>query len=163
MNLSEFFTGPISDLASILSSMVIGVILAACIVFINKQTIGKFVKRLFDEKATSEDTAKTLEELGFEKSRILRHALRSGSTLRKMVMACSDGSEEESSSPLRFYIPDEKAYRAEITYNPDGSSILTLVIATLMFIVVATILVVLIPDLIQMASNAIDKFKTLGN
>lgn len=61
MNLSDFFTGSETTLASIIIPLVTGVIIAACAVLFNKQIIGKFVKRLFDENADSEQNAKTLE------------------------------------------------------------------------------------------------------
>ena len=162
MNLSDFFTGSETTLASIIIPLVTGVIIAAGAVLFNKQIIGKFVKRLFDENADSEQNAKTLEELGFQKNRILRYSLRDGSTLRKVVMASPvSNDEEEKKTPPRYYIPEEHAYRAEVIYNPDGSSVLTILIAIIMFIAVTLLLLVIIPDLIQMASNAINKFKTL--
>ena len=162
MNLSDFFTGSETTLTSIIIPLVTGVIIAACAVLFNKQIIGKFVKRLFDENADSEQNAKTLEELGFQKNRILRYSLRDGSTLRKVVMASPvSNDEEEKKTPPRYYIPEEHAYRAEVIYNPDGSSVLTILIAIIMFIAVTLLLLVIIPDLIQMASNAINKFKTL--
>ena len=161
MNLSDLLTGGNTTLASILWPLVAGVILAACAVFFNKQTVGKFVKKLFDEQAISEDSAKSLAELGFEKNSLVKFALRSGSTLRKVIrVAPVDG--EDNTAAERYYIPDECAYRAEVTYNPDGSSVLTIVIAIVMFIAMTVILMTVIPDLIQMASNAADAFKSGG-
>ncbi len=160
MSLSDFFTGSETTLVSVLIPLVLGVIIAACAVLFNKQVIGKFVKRLFDENADSEQNAKTLEELGFQKSRILRYSLRDGSMLRKVVMASPDPEKEEK-TPKRYYIPENCAYRAETIYNPDGSSVLTIVIAIIMFIAVTLLLLVIVPDLIQMASNAVNKLKTL--
>lgn len=110
MNLSDFFTGSETTLASIIIPLVTGVIIAACAVLFNKQIIGKFVKRLFDENADSEQNAKTLEELGFQKNRILRYSLRDGSTLRKVVMASPvSNDEEEKKTPPRYYIPEKHA------------------------------------------------------
>jgi hypothetical protein len=159
MNLSDLLTGGNTTLASILWPLIAGVILAACAVFFNKQTVGKFVKKLFDEQAINEESAKSLAELGFEKNTIVKIALRTGSTLRKVIHVVPiDG--EDTTAAERYYIPDECAYRAEVTYNPDGSSILTIVIAIVMFIAMAVILMTVIPDLIQMASNAADAFKS---
>ncbi len=156
MNLTEFFTGGNTTLASILWPLIAGVIIAACAVFFNKQTVGKFVKKLFDEQAISEDTAKSLHELGYENNKLIRFALRPNSTLRKIIRFTP--AQEEI--PERFYIPDECAYRAEITYNPDGSSVLTILIAIIMFLALTVILMTVIPDLIQMASNAADAFSS---
>lgn len=156
MNLSQLLTGGNTTLASILWPLVAGVILAACAVFFNKQTVGKFVKKLFDAQANDADSAKSLSDLGLQKSVILKLALHPDSTLRKMVRSAP---AEDASAPERFYIPEETAYRAEVTYNPDGSSVLTIVIAIVMFIAVAMILMTVIPDLVQMVSNAADAFR----
>ena len=134
--------------------MIAGVLIAAFLIFLNKQTLGKFVKKLFDERAESEATAKSLSDLGFAKNRIVKLALKPGSTLRKVVRA----TEEKEGEPARYYIPEETSYRAEVTYNPDGSSVMTLVIAVIVFLAAGVILMTVIPDLIQMAGNAIEAF-----
>ncbi len=162
MNLSDLLTGGNTTLASILWPLVAGVILAACAVFFNKQTVGKFVKKLFDVQAINEESAKSLAELGFEKNALVKFALRTGSTLRKVIRVAPVDGEEQTAAQERYYIPDECAYRAEVTYNPDGSSVLTIVIAIIMFIGMTVILMTVIPDLIQMASNAADAFKSGG-
>ncbi len=152
MNLIDLLSGNNPTLAAIVWPLIGGVILAACAVFFCKQTVGKFVKKLFDEKAVSEASARSLSDLGLEKNRFLRLALRRDTTLRKMVLSAEDGTTE------RYYIPEDKAYRAEVTYNPDGSSVLTIVIAVVAFIALAVILMAVIPDLIGMMSDAIHSF-----
>jgi hypothetical protein len=141
---------------SILWPLMVGVIIAAFVVLFHKKTLGKLVKKLFDEGAKTEATAKSLAELGLEKNKFLRYALRPDSTLRKIIDATEVDGE------LRYYITEDNAYRAEVTYNPDGSSVLTIVIAIVMFIGMTVILMTVIPDLIQMASNAADAFKSGG-
>lgn len=139
--------------------MVLGVTLAVFIVFFNKKTLGKLVKKLFEEKAENEITAKSLKELGLEKSRILRYALREGSTLRKMVYAvpprdgeeAASGEKGQKSGEVKYYIPEDKAYRAELTYNPDGTSVLTVVLAILIFAIVSLVLLAVIPSLVRIA------------
>ncbi len=138
--------------ASILWPMIVGVILASFAVLFHKKTIGKFVKKLLTERAETEASAKSLSELGFVKSRFLRYALRDGSTLRKMVY------RTEAEGEPRYYIPEDKAYRAEVTYHPDGSSVLTVVFSVILILVVASVMMILIPDLIQMAKNAFEAF-----
>ncbi len=149
---SDFLTGGDTTLNMILWPMIAGVIAAACLIFANKKIIGVFVKRLLEEKADSAETAKSLEELGFAKKRLLRFSLRPGSTLRKIVSVSVP--EEPDGAPVRYYIPEEKAYRAEVTYDPDGVSVMTILLAIIMFLVLTVLLMTVIPDLIRMASNA---------
>lgn len=159
MNLSDLFTGGSTTLASLLWPMATGLILAVCAVFWNKQTIGKFVKKLFDMQATSEDNAKSLAEIGYGKSRMIPFLLRHDATLRKVIYAVPAG-EQNGNQPERYYIPESCAYRAERMYNPDGTSLLTITIAIILFIALAMILLAVIPDLLQMAANALDAFKS---
>jgi hypothetical protein len=137
---------------SILWPLMVGVIIAAFVVLFHKKTLGKLVKKLFDEGAKTEATAKSLAELGLEKNKFLRYALRPDSTLRKIIDATEVDGE------LRYYITEDNAYRAEVTYNPDGSSVLTVVIAILLILIVASVMLILIPDLIQMFKNAFNAF-----
>lgn len=163
--LSELLTGSETTLASILWPLMAGVILAACVVFLNKKILGSFVKRLLDDKICDEASAKTLRELGFEKNRFLRYALRPESTLRKMVKMAppavtepvdgtGDTEPAATADEPRYYIPEDCAYRAEVTYRPDGSSILTVVIAAIVFIAAAVILLSVIPRLIELVGQA---------
>lgn len=151
MPFSDIFIQNNPTLAAILYPMLIGLIIGVIVVLFNKQVIGKLVKKLLDDKISTEGTAKTLDELGFGKSRVLKHLLRDGTTLRKVVKT----AEANGEGYPRYFIPEDCTYRAEVTYNPDGSSVLTVVISIVMFIALTFIMMTLIPDLIQMLKNAI--------
>lgn len=157
MTFSDILIQNNPTLALILYPMLIGLIIGVMVVLFNKQVIGKLVKKLLDDKISTDGTAKTLEELGFGKSRTLKFLLRDGTTLRKMVKTAEN--DGKTSAP-RYYIPEDCAYRAEVTYNPDGSSVITVVIAIIMFAALTLIMMTLIPDLIQMLKNAINGPKT---
>ena len=160
MTFSDILIQDNPTLAAILYPMLIGLIIGATIVLFNKQVIGKLVKKLLDDKIHSEGSAKTLDELGFGKSRILKFLLRDGTTLRKVVKTAEGGEGGEAGAAARYYIPQDCAYRAEVTYNPDGSSVVTVVIAIVMFIALTFIMMTVIPDLIQMLKNAINAPKS---
>ena len=163
-NFSELLTGGDMTLASILWPMTLGVIIATCVVFFNKQTLGKLVQRLLEDKIDSEYAAKSLRELGIKENIFLRMALKPGTTFRKMVMVApprekdpdaEDGETPDPDTPSapeedRYYIPEDKAYRAEVTYTPDGSSVLTLVIVAVIFTAVTVILLSVIPKIVEM-------------
>ena len=153
MTFSDILIQNNPTLAAILYPMLTGLIIGVIVVLFNKQVIGKLVKKLLDDKIHSEGSAKTLDELGFVKNKILKFLLRDGTTLRKVVKIAEDS---ESGAPARYYIPQDCAYRAEVTYNPDGSSVITVVIAIVMFIALTFIMMTVIPDLIQMLKNAIN-------
>lgn len=153
MTFSDILIQNNPTLAAILYPMLIGLIIGVIVVLFNKQVIGKLVKKLLDDKISSESSAKTLDELGFGKSRLLKFLLRDGTTLRKVIKTAENG---ETGASAKYYIPEDCAYRAEVTYNPDGSSVITVVIAIIMFIALTFIMMTVIPDLIQMLTNAIN-------
>ncbi|MBQ7124777.1 MAG: hypothetical protein IJO00_00305 [Clostridia bacterium] len=158
MNFLSIFTSPTSSLAGILYPMAFGIVLATCIVVFNKQTIGKLVKKLFDERASNEETAKTLAELGFERNKLVKNSLKEGSILRKVVKVAP--SDDEGADD-RYYIPDECLHRAETLYCPDGSSIITIILALIIVIALCVILLALVPELVQLVKNVGNKFKSL--
>ena len=119
MNLAEFFTGGSLSAASVVWPMMIGVFLAVLIAYFNKRSIGKLVKKLLSAPADSEESALSLSDMGLEKKSYIKYSLRRGGTLSSIVKMTEDG---------RYYIPEDKGYRAETTYYPDRSSILTLII-----------------------------------
>ena len=80
MTFSDILIQNNPTLAAILYPMLIGLIIGATVVLFNKQVIGKLVKKLLDDKIHSEGSAKTLDELGFGKSRMLKFLLRDGTT-----------------------------------------------------------------------------------
>ena len=157
MNLTKLLTGGNGTVASIVWPLMCGVFLALIIVYINKNTVGKLVKALLSAKANTKETAKSLDELGLAKKRYLVYALRSGSTLSTLVRKAPDAQGEVA----RFYLPEEVCFRAETFYKDDRFSPMTIVIGTIAFLALTLLLLNVIPELLQMTSNAIDGFKNL--
>lgn len=157
MNLTKLLTGGNTAVASIVWPLMCGVFLALIIVYINKKTVGRFVKALLEVKANTADTSKSLEELDLAKKRFLAYALRSQSTLSNLVRKAS----VETDAPARYYIPEELSFRAETFYKDDRFSPMTIVIGAISFLAVSLLLVNVVPELLQMTSSAINGFKNL--
>ncbi len=68
----------------------IGAIFAFCSSYYNNHYLGGFVEKLILSGATEWESAKTLDELGYGKKKMLRRSLRRGSVLRKCVLAQDD-------------------------------------------------------------------------
>lgn len=148
-HLIAFFTGESSAIASVVWPLMLGAFLALIIAHFNKRTVGILVKRLLKEEASSPDSAKSLSELGLNKKRYLNYALRPSSTLRSMVFF----TEKDENGVEKLYIPDDKAYRAESQYKPDGSSLLTVFVTFFVFIAVGLLLVTFVPDIVGFATS----------
>ena len=153
---SDFFTGADMTLASVIWPLIAGVVIAVIVVFVVKRTTGRLVKALLDQKADSPETAKTLGELGFDRKPALRYSLRPNATLRKLVMTVpADGEGKPITGETRLYIPEDKAYRAETSYNPDGTSLLLLLLLVLMLLLAAAAVMTLVPLLVEWLSSAL--------
>ena len=143
MNLSKLLTGGNVTIASVVWPLMIGIFAAVVISVINKKTVGQLVKRLLKAEATCPENAKSLKELGFNEKGFLRYALRDTSTLSTLVV-----KNEENGG---YYIPSDKAFRAENTYVSDRVTYLSIIIAAVIFIAAGIGLNNVIPKLIDFA------------
>ena len=73
-----------TDLNIILISIFVGIIVASIAIVYRRYVLGNIVRKIVDKKAFSEDTAITLEEMGF-KNVFVKFALRDSSTFKKTV------------------------------------------------------------------------------
>ena len=144
MNLSELLTGGDVTVASIVWPLMIGAFIAVVIGISNKLLVGKLVKSLLKAEATCPENAKTLKELGLNEKGFLRYALRDGSTLSVLINKAENGG---------YFIPSDKAFRAENTYVSDRTTYLTMIIAAVIFIAAGIGLNNIIPKLVDYALN----------
>jgi len=105
----------------------IGLIIAVLAVGYNKLVIGKFVKALINAEANHPAFAKSFSELNLKKTILLKHALR-GYMLQKIVAKL----EEENNEEPKYYIPEDKLYRAGRLYG--GKDVDVLLIAAIILV-----------------------------
>ena len=70
-------------------AIALGIIIAAVLTAYTREGLGGFVRRLIKEDALAPEKSKTLMELGYFRSTMLRRALSRGSALR-MVVRCTE-------------------------------------------------------------------------
>lgn len=159
----------------------IGFFLASVAVIYQKRFLGKFVIRLQEKNAYTEDTAQSLADLGLSKNFFIRQNLKSpGSVIRKMVRILSPQGEngeeraekDESTEKkpkvslkesidfesAKFYIPEELRYRAEFRFRKQGSALLYILLSFILCTVFASLLILFFPDLIRLADNTLGLF-----
>ena len=159
----------------------IGFFLASVAVIYQKRFLGKFVIRLQEKNAYTEDTAQSLADLGLSKNFFIRQNLKSpGSVIRKMVRILSPQGEngEESAEKdestekkpkvslkesidfesAKFYIPEELRYRAEFRFRKQGSALLYILLSFILCTVFASLLILFFSDLIRLADNTLGLF-----
>lgn len=128
----------------IIWSLFIGIAIASASVIYIKQVLGSFVRILLEKKAFSPESAVSLEEAGFAKNIFVKNSLRKKGTLRKTIF-----SEDEK----RFYIPEEKAPRAEYVYNKKGNGVVGIIITIFLFAVVAFLCAMIVPKMLELLNG----------
>jgi hypothetical protein len=150
-------------------SLFIGVMIGSVGMLYTKQLIGKFVRALLKSAANDPSNALSLEQLGFSKNYFVRHALRDGSVLRKMIWEVGDELSSDESGHVfatrtkktdlnmaRFYIDESNRYRADLRYSAKGTDLLVLLIAAVVFCVTAfAFLYLLIPYVLEPLINSL--------
>ena len=157
MNFTELFTEADMTLELVLWSMFFGLILGAFAMLYQKKVGGAVVRKLFDEKAALPGQAMTLKEMGLDKNFLVRFSLRRGSGLRKVVLSTEENAKVTDET--RFYLPEEKYPRAALQYDNNGTSVLTVFFAIVLFAVMMIGIKTIVPYLTQMLKNFIDMVK----
>ena len=143
--IKNLFSSP-GSLELILICLYVGIIAACGAMLYDRRTLGGFVRALIAAGALDKDHAKTLGELGYEKSFSIKRALRGKSVFADTVYEASETLEfdrpdhalpvyRERYDPAsaRFYIPEVLKYRAEVRFEHKGTHIMALVVAALIF------------------------------
>ncbi|MBO4356410.1 MAG: hypothetical protein J5850_06120 [Clostridia bacterium] len=169
----HFLTGTIIDtLASISTtelivwSILIGSIVGTLSICYNKIIIGAFVRDLLKSDAKTKDTAMTLTQLGYNKNAFVKHELKRGAVLRKLVWEADDNIQHAADGTTysarnkkmniqtaRFYIDESNYYKADVRYNAKGTDIFTLIIAIILFVIAAFALIKFIPYITSQFAN----------
>ncbi len=116
-----------ADLNIILISIFVGIIVASIAIVYRRYVLGNIVRKIVDKKAFSEDTAITLEEMGF-KNVFVKFALRDSSTFKKTVHRVA-----EEGKAIRYFIPEEIYMHEEIKYCKKNTNVIVIIIGAILF------------------------------
>ncbi len=168
-------------ITTIVLAVCLGVILAALYNFYIRRVPGGVVRLLLSRGALSPETALTAEELGLLDKPFALWELLRGVSLRHTVCAVTPASESEkqpaegaeaqepsndsakkkksATEPIfdaqtRFYIPEDRKYRAELRFSREGNGTGGLALTCALTLVLGFLLIKLIPVVLTM----VDKF-----
>ena len=148
---------PITTLNIIVWSLFIGFMIGIGVTIYNKFVLGSLVRGLIERGAHTEEAALTASEIGCANP-LVQFALRRNGSFRRIVHMKGDTEENQSRESFRtarFFIPDDKVHRAEVIYGNSGTSVVSILLSVLAFLVVAFVSFIVVPDLIQMLTNFI--------
>ena len=183
-------SGSLVTLRNIILGMCAGIIIASIMAAYDKNMLGKFVRKVIKEQCLWPDQAKTLEELGFDKSFSIKSNLRREGTVLNKVVKCVEretfqkdvsdmreayitqtGSDSGFVEPkfeldlntAHFYIPDEEHYAADVRFDNNGSGWRAFLLVIIVATITAILVCFLLPDMLQLVDNMITILKGDGN
>lgn len=144
-----FFDLSPGSLDLILVCIYVGIVAACALMLYDRRKLGDFIRALIGAGALDAQSAKTLPELGYEKSGAVRRALRGRGIFAGLVYEASETpvyDREDHAQPIyregfdpetaRFYLPQPLRYRAEVRFEKKGSHVMALVVGAIAFAVV---------------------------
>lgn len=179
-------SGALINLRNVILGICAGIIIASLVAAYDKNTLGKFVRKIIKEECLWPEKAKTLAELGFEKNYFVKASLKRGGGILGKVVKCveREAHEEETRIMLQqyvektgseegfvpikyeinvneghFYIPDEEHYAADIRFDNKGSGWRAFLLVLIVTVIIAILVCFLLPDMIQLVDNMIDILK----
>ena len=161
----------------IIWGLYIGIVLGTLGSVIFRHYSGKIIKSLVRSSANSEETAKTLRELGLNKSPFVRGYLKDDSLIRRSVMICDDPYKSAEHGKIKkfwyekflrtpvpmsidfnkakFYLPEENRIAAELRFKEEKHPVRNFVLSAVILSAVALFAAFAIPELLQMLDNFI--------
>ena len=144
---------------NIVIACALGILLAVLAAFYHKNVPGAIVRSILRAEAFSPESAKTPEELSLAKNFLYAYELRHNVTLKKLIVAVTStetpAEGEEETPVIRYYIPEEKKYNAEVRFEKKGSGPIGLLVSVALVAVFAIVVMRLIPVVLSIIDNFI--------
>ena len=124
----------------IVLAIALGILLVGLYTFYLRRVPGRLVREILRAEAFDESRAKTLCELGLQASLLLPLELRWNASLKKLVRTV-----EGEQGSVRYFIPQELRYRAEIRFDKKDGGVVSLLLLTVLTFVLTVVVLRLIP------------------
>ena len=163
---NEFFASGKGTFELIVVCIYIGFVAASAVAIWQRRLMGSYIRALIDAGATDGAHAKTLAEVGFEKSLSVKRALRGTGLFAGTVYEASEQVEfdrEDHALPIyresfdaekaRFYIPEPLKYRAQVRFEKKGTHVMALIVGAILFAVIAVLMLIYKEKIISLVSE----------
>ena len=156
------------NITVIIICLFIGVAAAACVSLYHKHVLGSFIRFLRSSGACDENTAVRLDKTKFSKNLFVKAAIKNGRTYASVLRSVlpKDVPDPETASKKEkkrlkelillqsgYYIPKDLSFRADNIFSKSGTSVLSALIGIVLFMVVAAISLVAVPDIVNLFKN----------
>ena len=129
---------------TVILAIAIGIVLAALYNFYLKAIPGGLVRALLAAKAHTDESAKSLADLGLARNPLYGFAAAHDLTLRR-ILKRAEGAEGEGE---RYYIPEEEKHRADVRFEAKGNGVVSLIVSIAVAFAVAVLLIKLLPAIL---------------
>ena len=177
--------GGLLSVRAVIVALFLGIIIASAVSMFQKRTLGDLVRALDREDANSPERAKTLEELGLVRASAIKHDLRRGTALKRVVRCAEEEAYNASMSEKKvtfeateankgkkwkeipykynfetdhFYIPEEKMFGAVTHFNKKGTNPLVFVFTIIVSLIFMALVCWLVPEMLKLADNFVGVF-----
>ena len=183
----DFGSGTMLSVRLIIFGLCVGMALAGFGAVFNKRVLGDVVRKILAAEALSPESAKTLEELGYENNAFVRLAVKKSTSLRRVVKCCEEQlfdaeqnekykeylrlKEQDKKTPRfrhveykinpyadAFYIPEQMKYMADIKFEKKGNSWLGAVIFAVIMVIVFVLMMIALPHVLGLLDSFVGTF-----
>lgn len=180
-------SGTFAFVRNLLFGIFVGFIIAAFCVTFDKRFLGNFVRKLLAAGAVGRENAVTLEQLSVGRGIVIRHCLKRGVNLRRVVKCAEEEdynnninkrreeyegrrAQDSSLPPFKqseytvntytdhFYVPENCKYAAEAKFDGKGTTWPGFAIFTLVAVICFIVLLVLMPKILGIVDGFVGIF-----
>lgn len=126
-----------------------GIVIGVLMMYYNKSILGKAVRAILTQGAIGREAALSAEVLGFAKNPFIRHSIQKGALARYIRIVTP---AKEGDAPL-YYMEEEDRIRAELRYSNKGTDLYVVIVALILFLLVAFLAARYLPTLIDLAGG----------
>lgn len=135
-----------------------GTFLGICMSYYHGHYLGRVVRKLYKAEAFSPENAKSLKDIGCN-SFFIRRNLTRDTVLSKYVKPTTEIKNQKEAENTSFYIIEEKKYIADKRFKESRGGKLTIAVSFVICFIICFLLLYFIPDVLQLADNAINMLK----
>lgn len=184
-NLGIGGSGSMITIPMIVIAIAAAIIISSVAAIFNKTVFGNFVRCVIKNEALSPESAKTLEELGYDEKLIIRRGVRKGINLRSVIRCVEEEQYNERARLAReeydknpdphkpkfidvpysvdpdndhFYIPEENKYKADMKFDKRGTSWGMFWIVVLLTVIFSVVLLACLPKILDIANEFFGAF-----
>ncbi len=126
----------------------IGISVAILTIYYNKIYLGSAIRSILEKGAIEETNAMSAEMLGFQNKKLIMRAIEGGILAKYIKTVEIDGQ-------MRYFVTEEDRIRVELRYSAKGTDLYIVIVALVLFLLVALLASRYLPELINMAGDLV--------